>query len=73
MSVYEFPKHAAIAKLETGIAVKAGDPGSDAATVIIDGTDKRDNWTDDVFELTPAQARLIADALLEAASIAEGQ
>jgi hypothetical protein len=60
--------HAALCNVEPGIEVTADD-----GIVVIDGTRKLDPaLMNDCFELTPFQARLLSDALLEVARLAEG-
>jgi hypothetical protein len=60
--------HAALCNVETDIEVTADD-----GIVVIDGTRKLDPaLMNDCFELTPFQARLLSDALLEVARFAEG-
>ena len=62
-------KHAALCNVETGTEVMATDDG----TVNVHVRDKNSVLTDDEFELTPFQARLLAETLLEVADLADSK
>ncbi|QRM28701.1 hypothetical protein [Microvirga sp. VF16] len=62
-------KNAALLMLDTGIEIDTDEDG----LIVIDGTMKyMPTEMVDVFRLNPSYARLMAEALLENASLAEG-
>ncbi|QRM27347.1 hypothetical protein [Microvirga sp. VF16] len=62
-------KSAALLALDTGIEIDTDEDG----LIVIDGTMKyMPTEMDDVFRLNPFYARVMAEALLENASLAEG-